>query len=282
MNIIESIINAFSPAPVVDVATYLKQAEDYIGIMADWRPINTWPDWPSNVLLEQGEVVIFSASSTLYETRAVRYHTGGFAGFRVAKGVYVGGSRGRSLSEQEWHAVNDGQMTVTTRRVVFDGTQQDRQVWLDDLIAVDWTPNGVALTVDGRQKSMVLDCGNPLVAAALIIAAFQDKANWNTPGPKNPTKIELLRNAVAALAGVEIAPPPATPEPDLQTILANDHRAIAVHSARLWLMVLFFNMLVCACSGSVGWMLFWALVFSSCAYEHGYEHGKTSDGDGYL
>jgi hypothetical protein len=44
---------------------------------------------------------------------------------------------------------------------------------------------------------------------------------------------------------------------------------------RLWLTLLFFNILVCACSGRVGWMLFWAIAFSTCAYEYGYEYGKT-------
>jgi hypothetical protein len=44
---------------------------------------------------------------------------------------------------------------------------------------------------------------------------------------------------------------------------------------RLWLILLFFNMLVCACSGRVSWMLFWAIAFSICAHEYGYEYGKT-------
>jgi hypothetical protein len=44
---------------------------------------------------------------------------------------------------------------------------------------------------------------------------------------------------------------------------------------RLWLILLLFNMLVCAYSRHVGWMLFWAIAFSSCAYETGYEYGKT-------
>jgi hypothetical protein len=41
------------------------------------------------------------------------------------------------------------------------------------------------------------------------------------------------------------------------------------------LILLFFNMLVCAYSGGVGWLLFWAIAFSSCAHEYGYEYGKT-------
>ena len=48
-----------------------------------------------------------------------------------------------------------------------------------------------------------------------------------------------------------------------------------IAGSQLLLIVLFFNMLVCAYSGSVGWLLFWAIAFSSCAYDYGYEYGKT-------
>ena len=44
---------------------------------------------------------------------------------------------------------------------------------------------------------------------------------------------------------------------------------------RLFLILLFFNMLVCACSGRIGWMLFWAIAFGCCAHEYGCEQGKT-------
>jgi hypothetical protein len=46
---------------------------------------------------------------------------------------------------------------------------------------------------------------------------------------------------------------------------------------RILLILLFFNMLVCAYSGRVGWMLFWAIAFSSGVHEHGYEYGKTEE-----
>jgi hypothetical protein len=45
---------------------------------------------------------------------------------------------------------------------------------------------------------------------------------------------------------------------------------------RILLILLFFNMLVCAYSGRVGWMLFWAIAFSSGVHEHGYEYGKAN------
>jgi len=43
------------------------------------------------------------------------------------------------------------------------------------------------------------------------------------------------------------------------------------------LTLLFFNMLACAYSGRVGWMLFWAIAFSSGVHERGYEYGKTEE-----
>ena len=47
--------------------------------------------------------------------------------------------------------------------------------------------------------------------------------------------------------------------------------------SRILLILLFFNMLVCASSGHVGWMLFWTIAFSSGVHEHGYEYGKTQE-----
>jgi hypothetical protein len=49
----------------------------------------------------------------------------------------------------------------------------------------------------------------------------------------------------------------------------------ALVGSRILLILLFLNMLVCAYSGGVGWLLFWAIAFSSCAHEYGYEYGKT-------
>jgi hypothetical protein len=51
----------------------------------------------------------------------------------------------------------------------------------------------------------------------------------------------------------------------------------ALISSRILLILLFFNLLVCAYSGRVGWMLFWAIAFSSCVHERGYEYGKIEE-----
>jgi hypothetical protein len=51
----------------------------------------------------------------------------------------------------------------------------------------------------------------------------------------------------------------------------------ALIGSRISLILRFFNMLVCAYSGRVGWMLFWAIAFSSGVHERGYEDEKTEE-----
>jgi hypothetical protein len=49
-----------------------------------------------------------------------------------------------------------------------------------------------------------------------------------------------------------------------------------VVGSQLLPIVLFFNMLVCAYSGCVGWLLFWAIAFSSYAYDYGKTEARIS------
>ena len=51
----------------------------------------------------------------------------------------------------------------------------------------------------------------------------------------------------------------------------------ALTGSRILLVILFFNMLACAYSGRVGWMLFWAIAFSSGVHERGYEQGEIEE-----
>jgi hypothetical protein len=55
-----------------------------------------------------------------------------------------------------------------------------------------------------------------------------------------------------------------------------DLKGRALIGSRILLILLFFNML-CAYSGRVGWMLFWAIAFSSGVHERGYEHGRIEE-----
>lgn len=122
----------------------------------------------TSVILKSGETAFYSAPSALHETRAVRHYQSGSTGFRVAKGVYVGGTKGRSVSTQEWAQIDSGVLTVTNRRLIFDGGATDRVVALRKVVGVESSLRGVEVSVEGRQKSMVFGAANPLIVAAII------------------------------------------------------------------------------------------------------------------
>jgi hypothetical protein len=136
--------------------------------MADVEKSRILPTVGSNVLLKSGENAFYSAPSALYETKAVRHYQAGHSGFRVAKGVYVGTTSGRSTSTQEWSRIDTGRLTVTNKRLIFDGGSQERTVQLSKIVSVEQSPTGIEVSVEGRQKRMVFEAANPLILASII------------------------------------------------------------------------------------------------------------------
>jgi hypothetical protein len=123
----------------------------------------------ASIILKADEYAFYEAPSALYETRAVRYSTGGGVGFRVAKGVYVGGGGARSLSEQEWNQVDAGTLTVTNKRLVFNGGKADRVVPLTKIVSANAVSlSQVEVSAEGRQKSMMFDGANPVILSTIF------------------------------------------------------------------------------------------------------------------
>jgi hypothetical protein len=146
---------------------------------------------PTDLILKSGESAFYSASSALYETRAVRQYQSGYTGFRVAKGIYIGGSRGRSTSSQEWSKIDSGILTITNKRLIFDGGSADRSVALGKILAADSSLDSVEVSVENRQKSMVFAAENPLVLAVIIrICCQADNPLDLSQTPLNITYVE--------------------------------------------------------------------------------------------
>ncbi|MFO1503498.1 MAG: hypothetical protein U1F39_06745 [Steroidobacteraceae bacterium] len=120
------------------------------------------------LILKPGERAYYSSASDLYETRAVRHYESGNAGIRVAKGVWVGRSKGRAVSNQEWGRIDTGTLIVTNKRLVFDGGATDRSIALGKILSVQLLEDGIEVSVDGRQKSMVFKTPNSVIAAAVV------------------------------------------------------------------------------------------------------------------
>ncbi len=146
-------------------ATKLAEAQEFFAQLERSRSL---PAVNTNILLKTGELAFYFAETNLYETRAVRHYQSGHTGVRVAKGVYVGGSSGRSSSSQEWSKIATGCLAVTNKRVFFNGGGQDRVIPLSKIVSVNSSISEVEISVEGRQKSMVFDAQNAIILANII------------------------------------------------------------------------------------------------------------------
>ena len=133
------------------------------------RPVAT------NLNLQRGERAFYFGPSALHETRAVREYVSASSGFKVAKGVYVGGTKGRSVSTQEWNRIAAGTLTITDKRIVFTGDGESRTVPLSKLMSLGASVDGVEIAVEGRQKSMRFEAPNSLIVQGIIKICAQAK-----------------------------------------------------------------------------------------------------------
>ena len=122
----------------------------------------------SEAFLKKGENCYYSEQSTLFETRSVRHYQSGWGGVRVMKGVYIGGTKGRSESEQEWKEICTGEFIVTNKRIIFDGNSENRSYNLDRIIGIRNMVDAVEVSLEGRQKSMVFSTENSLILNTII------------------------------------------------------------------------------------------------------------------
>lgn len=136
--------------------------------VAGVREDRALPRVAASLLLKPGESAFYFAPSGLYETRAVRHYQAAHTGLRLAKGLSIGRTSGRSTSTQEWSKIDTGSLTVTNKRLVFDGSGADRTVPLGKILSVQASLQAVEVSVEDRQKSMVFEAPNPLILAAII------------------------------------------------------------------------------------------------------------------
>jgi hypothetical protein len=146
-------------------ARIISSARNYIASANHNRAL---PTVNTDLILKSGERAFYSAPASLYETRAVRQYQSGFAGFRVAKGIYIGGSRGHSFSTQEWQQVDKGKLVITNKRLIFAGNGSDRTVNISKIVHVNPMKHGIEVSAEGRQKSMAFSADNSLIVAAII------------------------------------------------------------------------------------------------------------------
>src|SRR5262245_4323087 len=84
----------------------------------------------TRLILKNDEHAVLEEGSTLLESRAFRVSGGG--GTRIGR-VYIGG--GVSESHQRIRELDRGTLTLTTKRLIFDGTHENRNVQLSQVLS---------------------------------------------------------------------------------------------------------------------------------------------------
>ena len=153
--------------------TLLEEADSYTKKIFDAKalePITT------RIILKNDEIAFLECKSTLLETRSVRYFQSGSVGYRLTKRIYLGSRSGTSHSQEELKNIDTGTLTLTNKRLVFDGFSNGRNIQLSKLIAVNLFLDSIKVTTETRQKSLIFTVPNPLIWASTIkiIASVPD------------------------------------------------------------------------------------------------------------
>ena len=111
-----------------------------------------------SVMLKKGEIPFLSLNNVmLKEPRSVRVTHGGYAGprIRVAKGISFGlGTFGaKSESHEEIRVIDQGNLLLTNKRLVFSGGKRSTNIQLKKVLSIDPFDDGIAVRRDGKQKT---------------------------------------------------------------------------------------------------------------------------------
>lgn len=135
----------------------------------------------STLFLKDGEQAFFCEKVELMEPRAMRTGTGNRVGVRVARGVWVSTGTSTSETTDVWKRLDEGMLTITNRRIVFDGQMGTRNLELAKLVSVSPRVDGIEVAVENRQKSSGFTCANPLKPwiVANVCARVADPAKFD-------------------------------------------------------------------------------------------------------
>jgi hypothetical protein len=117
----------------------------------------------TRLILKGDEHAILEEEATLFESRAYRLYGGG--GTRIGR-FSVGG--GVSESQQRVKQIDQGILTLTTKRLIFDGSTENRNVQLSQVMSVSPGVDAIEISTERRAKSQIYSVANPLLWATVI------------------------------------------------------------------------------------------------------------------
>lgn len=135
----------------------------------DVEKLGSLPQIKTSLIMNKGEYCFFCCTGcVLYEVRSARTssYVGASQGF--GHGLRIGSGNGYSTSQDVWHSIAVGTLTMTNKRVYFNGDKQDRNVNLREIMSIDFSPTTIELSCEKRQRSMVFSVSNGLKANYIL------------------------------------------------------------------------------------------------------------------
>ena len=137
------------------------------------------------IILKEGEVAYLEVQADLM--KEVRNTTRVYSGvsFRLVKGVYyhMGTSQVGSVSTS-LQPVDRGKLTVTSKRVVYTGSQQSREIAHSKIMAVNTYDDGIQFNLSNRQNAPLFQMSKGfghVVAATLNAAMHHEQISISSP-----------------------------------------------------------------------------------------------------
>ena len=109
----------------------------------------------SNIILKKNEIIHLSTSTSLIEERKKRKYHSGRVGFRVAKGVWIGGTQGYSESYSVMEPIDAGEIILTNQRLLFNGEKFSRNYLLKKILSLQRYKDAIEISVENRQKLQI-------------------------------------------------------------------------------------------------------------------------------
>lgn len=139
----------------------------------------------TNLVTQKGEKIYWVEPVIMAEEKVIRRrYQGGSSGvsFRIMKGVSyrVGSSRGHLTSETGVVAVSEGEMILTSKRVVFRGDKKSFATKLENILDIHLFTNGFQFSENNKSKPRILkfkEEGNHDIIGAVLSYAINNYGN---------------------------------------------------------------------------------------------------------
>jgi len=125
--------------------------------------------------LDKGEQIIYHDFTIYMEPRAVREYVSGRAGIRLAKGIWIGGTRGHAESHQELRKMDYGTLTITNKRLIFTGKFKGQNLTFNKISFINTYSDAIQVGSISRQHTMYFSASNGL----LPYLAIKDVKRYN-------------------------------------------------------------------------------------------------------